>query len=444
MQAETLRLGGERGEREGDAALVSAARVLDGDHGGLGNPTGIEQTMRDQTGGGDAHVNHERILPGLERGKIEMGEARLAAAGFLAGEEGDAVRDVAMGERDLQAGGGGERSGDAGDDLDVDAGSAQSRDLLAGAAKDERVPALQPHDGLAGGSVLDHQRLDLLLRHAMGALRLADRDQLCLAAGVLENLGAGEPVVEDDVGGLQRPHGFQRQEIRIAWPGADKQHAAGRSLQSSGLYDGLANQTAGICFVAGEHGLRGVAVENRFPELPAGAACRKLLGDAIAEFAGEPRKPIEPKRQFALEPGTQPLRQNRSGAFGADGDGHLAAIDDRRHDETAERGLVGHIHRHTERPRDRRDSGILFVLARGGNHQRPAAHLIDAGKRRQQRDTAFLHEGRKRRHDAVSSNVDGRRPLQEQARLDGGKLAAANHERRLAIDGDEDRKSAHG
>ena len=39
---------------------------------------------------------------------------------------------------------------------------------------------------------------------------LADRDQLDLAAGMLEHAGAGEAVVENDVGGFQRAHRFQR------------------------------------------------------------------------------------------------------------------------------------------------------------------------------------------------------------------------------------------
>ena len=69
------------------------------------------------------------------------------------------MRDVAMGERDLQARGGGNPGGDAGNDLDIDAGIAQRGDLLAAAAEDQRIAAFQPHHGLAGARALDHQRL---------------------------------------------------------------------------------------------------------------------------------------------------------------------------------------------------------------------------------------------------------------------------------------------
>ena len=66
-----------------------------------------------------------------------MLEARLVASGFVARNEGHAVGDVAMGERDLQGRGGGEPGGDAGNDLDLDAGLAKRGDLLAGAAEHE-------------------------------------------------------------------------------------------------------------------------------------------------------------------------------------------------------------------------------------------------------------------------------------------------------------------
>ena len=55
------------------------------------------------------------------------------------------------------------RGGDAGHDLDWNAGGAAGRDLLAGAAEDHRVAALEPHHPLAGPGERDHQRVDLVL-----------------------------------------------------------------------------------------------------------------------------------------------------------------------------------------------------------------------------------------------------------------------------------------
>ena len=37
-----------------------------------------------------------------------------------------------------------------------------------------------------------------------------------LAAGVFEHGRTGETVIEDDVGLLQSPHGFQRQKLRVS------------------------------------------------------------------------------------------------------------------------------------------------------------------------------------------------------------------------------------
>ena len=84
--------------------------------------------------------------------------------------------------------------------------------------------------------------------------------------------------------------------------------------------------------------------------------------------------------QLLLEPGAQALRQHRRRARGADGDRHLAAIDDRRQREGAKLGPVGHVDRHAERARDGRDAGILLVVLGRGDDERAAAQLIDAGR----------------------------------------------------------------
>ena len=42
---------------------------------------------------------------------------------------------------------------------------------------------------------------------------LADEHRARLAAGVVENLGRDEVVIEDDVGRAQRPHRLQRQKL---------------------------------------------------------------------------------------------------------------------------------------------------------------------------------------------------------------------------------------
>jgi hypothetical protein len=79
-----------------------------------------------------------------------MLEGRLLATSLMARQEGHGVRHVTMGERNLQARSRGNTGGDAGHDLDGDAGAAQSIELLAAPAEDERIAALEPHHRLAG------------------------------------------------------------------------------------------------------------------------------------------------------------------------------------------------------------------------------------------------------------------------------------------------------
>ena len=64
------------------------------------------------------------------------------------------------------------------------------------------------------------------LRHAVQALGLADRDQLGLAARVIEHALADQPVVENDIGGFQRAHRLHGEQLGVAGTGADQQHAA--------------------------------------------------------------------------------------------------------------------------------------------------------------------------------------------------------------------------
>ena len=310
---------------------------------------------------------------------------------------------------------GGKPGGDAGDDLDLDAGIAQGCELFAGAAEHERIAALEPHHGLAGARALDHQLLDLVLRDAVVALRLADRDQLDLAAGMFEHASAGEPVVENDIGGFQRAHRLQRQQLGIAGTGADEKHAALRGLCLHRGFDRLAHEAACFGVFTGKGRFARGAVEHAFPEFPPRAPSRKLLGDGIAEISGKTRQRIEPWMQLALEPGAQALGEHGRGTLGADGDRHLAAIDDGRHDEAAQSRLVRNIDGNAERAGDRRDAGILIVVAGGGNDQRPAADLIDAGTRGDQRDTAGALKLGKLGPELVGGDIDDLGALQAAA-----------------------------
>ena len=96
---------------------------------------------------GDAHVEDQRSGEPRQRRPVE---ARAGLAGRLvAGDDADRAGVVAVRQRDAGARRGPQRGGDARHDLVGDAGLAEGFGLLAAAAEDHRVAALEADDGAA-------------------------------------------------------------------------------------------------------------------------------------------------------------------------------------------------------------------------------------------------------------------------------------------------------
>src|SRR5215468_10350013 len=129
-----------------------------------------------------------------------MLKRRLLAPRLVARQESHGVGHVAMSERDLQARRGGNSGGDAGDDLNGDAGCTQRLELLAASAEDERIPAFEPHHGLPGARAFDEEYIDLLLRNTVRAFGFANGDQLSFTSGMIEHALADQAVVKNDIG----------------------------------------------------------------------------------------------------------------------------------------------------------------------------------------------------------------------------------------------------
>ncbi|MNR39730.1 hypothetical protein D3C85_1579620 [compost metagenome] len=72
---------------------------------------------------------------------------------------------IAVGQRQADGGGAGESGGDARHDDGFDPGGADGFQFFSAATEDEGVAPLQPHDAMAGASLVDHQLFDLVLRH---------------------------------------------------------------------------------------------------------------------------------------------------------------------------------------------------------------------------------------------------------------------------------------
>ena len=118
--------------------------------------------------------------------------------------------------------------GDAVDDLDLDAGVAQVLDLLAAAAEDERVAALQAHHVFAFRAAVTISRS----MKACGVLLQPPRLPTCTMrcggrASAAQDLVADEVVDQQHGRGLDRLHRLQGQQFRVAGAGADE--AAARS-----------------------------------------------------------------------------------------------------------------------------------------------------------------------------------------------------------------------
>ncbi len=108
-----------------------------------------------------------------ERGELLAGHVERLGVGVAAGDEVAALRhrrresDAATGaaprQRPLRRGGGGERGGDAGDDLALDAGGGERLELFLEAAEDARIAALEADDARAALRVLDEEGVDRVL-----------------------------------------------------------------------------------------------------------------------------------------------------------------------------------------------------------------------------------------------------------------------------------------
>ena len=109
-----------------------------------------------------------------------------------------------MRHRDAGGGGDRDRTGHAGNDFDVHAGSNAGGGLFRSTAEDERIAALEPHHTSTGGRAFDDQIVDLLLGQRVCVRRLARVDDLDIVSEGGEQLAWGEPVHHDDVGAREQ------------------------------------------------------------------------------------------------------------------------------------------------------------------------------------------------------------------------------------------------
>ncbi len=186
----------------------------------------VDELAGDGRQGLDAHVDDDGADAG---GQLVPGDVgQLLVRVLVAGDERHRGRVFTVGDGDAGVGGRGRGRGHPGDDLEVDALGHQFLDLLGAPAEDERVAALQPDDHLAELGVLHEQFVDAVLgKGVQTATFLAGIDELRVFRHVVEQLGAGEIVVDDHLGVLEQVFAAQGDESGITRAGADEVDFAG-------------------------------------------------------------------------------------------------------------------------------------------------------------------------------------------------------------------------
>ena len=134
----------------------------------------------------------------------------------MAGGENDGRRGATIGQRALDGGGGGEGSGDSGNDFTRNARESQRIHFFGGAAKDERVANFEADDALAFACLIDHEEVDLFLRDALHAAAFADVQDPRTWIGSAEHCGRNKIVVQHDIAGGEQARGFHGEQIRVA------------------------------------------------------------------------------------------------------------------------------------------------------------------------------------------------------------------------------------
>ena len=347
-----------------------------------------------------------------------------------------------MGQRNSGVGRAGERRRHARHDLEADAVLDEALEFLAAAPEHERVAALEPHHAPPARSVLDHQRMDLLLRDTVPATTLADLDELRLAARERQDLRRDQPVVQYDVGCLQRAQRIQSQEARVTRPGTDQHHGScdrcGRRVQR------IRHPPRGLARSRGADQRGGRPVQQPFVEAAARTQVRQRRLDARAPLTEEVRQAtdrvidrgLDPLAHEAREHGRRALRRNR--------DHERRAIDDRRQDAGRELEVVDDVGDDAACLGRLRDRAVRRAIVRGGDRE-PGA--VEVGRREGARavlDAALRGGARERRCQSWRHEPDAGAGFGQQCELALRDAAAAHDDDESPAKVEEQGEVPHG
>lgn len=188
-------------------------------NGRAGGDGGVSEPERDFGVVGSRHVDDDRGIGG----EPDSGE-KLRFGGAGESGEKDVRGEAAIREREFCSGGGGESSGNTGDDFEMDPGGAESFHLLRSAAKEKRIASFEADDDAMLTGSVHEESVDVRLSEQAKTGALADVYALGGGRDEAEDFGADERVVENDLGGLKNAEGFNGKEVGITGSSADEKH----------------------------------------------------------------------------------------------------------------------------------------------------------------------------------------------------------------------------
>ena len=248
------RLVGDVGQLAHHDALARIADPLHYGGGRGGGAAGVDhQAAGDLMQAPRAHQDAQRAL-----GAAKLRPVEDLTVALHRGDAGDAAGELTVGQRDAGVGGGADGGAHAGYHLEGDGRLAQGAGFFGSAAEEERVTALEPHDGFVAARERDELVVDALLGGVFGLAVVA---ALAHAAhfgvgGVAQDGVVDELVVEHDVGAGEELGGAQGQQPGIAGAGSHEVDPTGtRAAHAPGALHGARPmcQAPGVrwLFVAG-------------------------------------------------------------------------------------------------------------------------------------------------------------------------------------------------
>ena len=211
---------GDVGEGAGDGAVSAGGGPASEGDGGIGFSAVFDEFAGDFAKASDAH-DEDFGAGGI--GELGVVEGGFFFGGvFVTGEDGELGIVCAMSDWDASVGGAADGGGDAGHDFEGDAGFGEFGGFFASTPENHGVAAFESADGLSFEGFLNDEGVDLVLGDGVVFGALASKDFFATRLGPVEEFGATEGVVDEDVAGLDALFGFDGGQSDVTRASADE------------------------------------------------------------------------------------------------------------------------------------------------------------------------------------------------------------------------------